>query len=94
MREFICEQYLPAEDAGVAAQRAGAARAVADQLRREGTPVHYVRFIFIPEDETCIHLYRADSIDAVRAAAARASLHLERIAEAVGNSGAASSPSE
>jgi hypothetical protein len=94
MREFIGEQYLPAEDAEAAAHRARAARAAADQLRREGTAVHYVRSIFIPEDETCIHLYRADSIDAVRAAAARSSLQLERIAEAVSDIGAARSLGE
>jgi Protein of unknown function (DUF4242) len=87
MREFIGEQYLAAEDAGTAADRADAARAAADQLRREGTPVHHVRSIFIPEDETCIHLFRADSIDAVRTVAARSSLQLERIAEAVSHSG-------
>lgn len=85
MREFIGEQYLPADDAGAVAHRAGVARAAADQLRCEGTPVHYVRSIFIPDDETCIHLFRADSIEAVRAAARRASLHLDRIAEAVGD---------
>ena len=85
MREFIGEQYLQTDDAGAVAHRAGVARAAADQLRREGTPVHYVRSIFIPADETCIHLYRADSIEAVRAAAARACLRLERIAEAIGD---------
>ena len=85
MREFIGEQYLATDDARAVADRAGAARAAADQLRCEGTPVHYVRSIFIPDDETCIHLYRADSIEAVRAAAARACLHLERIAEAIGD---------
>jgi hypothetical protein len=93
MREFIGEQYLAAEDAGTAAHLADAARAAADQLRREGTPVHYVRSIFIPEDETCIHVFRADSIDAVRAAAASSSLQLERIAEAVSHSGAPSARS-
>jgi hypothetical protein len=87
MREYVGEQYLPAQDAGGAAQLADAARAAADQMRREGTPVHYVRSIFIAEDETCIHLYRADSIDAVRAAAARSSLKLERIAEAISHCG-------
>jgi Nickel responsive protein SCO4226-like len=87
MREFIGEQYVPADDASAAAGRADAARAAADQLRCEGTRVEYVRSIFIPDDETCIHLYRADSIEAVRAAAARACLHLERIAEAIGDAG-------
>lgn len=89
MREFIGEQYLAAEDAEAAAQRADVARAAAEQLRGEGATVHYVRSIFIPEDETCLHLYRADSIGAVRAAAARASLRLERLTEAIGDSDAA-----
>jgi hypothetical protein len=87
MQEFVTEQYLGAGCCDVAAGRAGAARRAAEQLTREGTLVHFVRSIFIPQDETCIHLYRAESIDAVRAAAARASLAIERIAEAVSDSG-------
>ena len=39
--------------------------------------------IFIPEGETCFYIYRADSIEAVRAAAARSSLQFERVSEAV-----------
>jgi hypothetical protein len=83
MREFIVEQYLPAAGAAAAENDAGAARRAAEQMRSEGIRVQFVRSIFIPEDETCIHLYRADSIEIVRAAATRASLPLERIAEAV-----------
>jgi Protein of unknown function (DUF4242) len=83
MRDFVVEQYLPAAGAAVAAQRAAAARRAAEEMRSEGIRVQFVRSIFIPDDETCIHLYRADSIDAVRAAVTRASLPLERIAEAV-----------
>ncbi|MGN6869268.1 MAG: nickel-binding protein [Solirubrobacteraceae bacterium] len=87
MREFVTEQYLSAACSDVAASRASAARRAAEQLTSEGMPVHFVRSIFIPEDETCLHLYRAESIDAVRAAATRASLALDRIAEAVSDSG-------
>lgn len=83
MQEFIVEHYLPAAGAAVAAQGAAAARRAAEQMAREGIRVQFVRSIFIPQDETCIHLYRADSIEAVRAAATRASLPLERITEAV-----------
>src|SRR5262245_37544135 len=57
MREFLAEQYLAAADFDVATGRAGAARRAAEQLTSEGTPVHFVRSIFIPEDETCLHLY-------------------------------------
>lgn len=87
MQEFVAEQYLAASHSDVAAGRAAAARRAAEQLTSEGTPVHFVRSIFIPEDETCIHLYRAESMDAVRALAVRASLTLERITEAVSDSG-------
>ncbi len=83
MREFVAEQYLPAAGGAEAAVRAGAARRAAEQLTCEGTPVELVRSIFIAVDETCLHLYRAESIDAVRAVAARASLPLERVAESV-----------
>ena len=89
MREFVGEHYLPAEAGPDAGHCAKAARAVADQLQREGTRVHHVRSILIPEDETCIHLYRAESMEAVRVAAARASLRLDRLTEAVSNTGAA-----
>jgi len=83
MREFVGEHYLPAEAAQDARHCAKAARAAADQLRREGTRAHHVRSILIPEDETCIHLYRAESIEAVRVAAARASLRFDRLTEAL-----------
>jgi hypothetical protein len=83
MRTFVAEQYLPADGAETAARGAAAARSAADQLSREGVAVEFVRSIFIPEDETCIHLYLADSIEAVQAVAGRAALSLERVAEAV-----------
>ena len=89
MREFVGEHYLPAEGGREAGHCAKAAREAADQLRREGTQVHHVRSILIPEDETCIHLFRAESIEAVRVAAARASLPLDRLTEAISDTGAA-----
>jgi hypothetical protein len=89
MREFVGEHYLPSEAAQGPGRCAKAARAAADQLRREGTRVYHVRSILIPEDETCIHLYRAESIEAVRVAAARASLDLDRLTGAVSDTGAA-----
>ena len=89
MRDFVGEQYLPAVEGELVTRWAAAAREAAEQLTSEGTPVDYVRSIFIPEDETCIHLYRAESIEAVRAAAARASLRLDRLAQALSDGGGA-----
>jgi len=89
MREFVGEHYLPTQDAEATGHCAKAARVAADQLRREGVQVRHVCSILIPQDETCIHLYRADSIDTVQVAAARASLRLDRLAEAVSSTGVA-----
>jgi hypothetical protein len=88
MREFVAEQYLPADGRELAAGGAGAARAAAEELTREGTEIEFVRSIFIPDDETCLHLYRAESCEAVLAVAERAALRLERVAEAITDSGA------
>ena len=83
MPEFVAERYLSAADAASAARDVRSARSAADQLARDGTPVRFVRSIFIPADETCIYVFEAESIEAVRAVAARASLHVERISEAI-----------
>jgi Protein of unknown function (DUF4242) len=88
MRDFVGEQYLPASDLGAVERCVRAAREATKELTLEGTRVRYIRSIFVPEDETCMHMYRADSVEAVQAAAARASLRLERIAEAIVDAGA------
>jgi hypothetical protein len=87
MQEFVAERYLPADARAAAAGGADAARAAAEELTREGTAIEFVRSIFIPEDETCLHLYRAESRGAVQALADRAALRLERVTEAVTDSG-------
>ncbi len=82
MHEYAAEQYLSGNDTTAAGHAASRARRAAEQLTREGTAVELVRAIFIPGDETCIYLYKADSPDAVREAGARSSLRFERISEA------------
>jgi hypothetical protein len=59
------------------------ARQASEQLRREGTPVRFVRSIFVPEDETCFYLYEAPSADDVREAARRAAIPVESLVEAI-----------
>jgi hypothetical protein len=81
--EFVAEQYVSRADAGAAERAACAARGAAAQLTREGTRVRLVHAIFIPEDETCMHVYETDSAETVRWLASRAALCFERVAEAV-----------
>ena len=90
MREFVGEHYFPAEaaqDAGHCAKAARAAAVAAPARGHTGPP--HPRHPCIPADETCIHLYRAESIEAVSVATARASLGLDRVTEAISDAGAA-----
>jgi hypothetical protein len=85
MAEFLVELYVPRGDAAGFERGAERARIAAQQLTREGTPVRYVRSLFVPEDETCFYLCEAGSPAAVGDAARRAGLVFDRIAEAVAN---------
>ena len=82
MAEYLVELYVPRTDAAAARRLASNARRAAEQLTREGTPVRYERSIFVPDDETCFHLYEAESAEAVRELVRRAELPCGRIAEA------------
>jgi hypothetical protein len=84
MPEFVAEQYFARTDSAGARRASKAARSAAEQLAREGTPVEFVRSIFVPEDETCLHIYEADSVETVQTAANRAALVFERVAQAAG----------
>jgi hypothetical protein len=83
MPEFMLELYAPREDVAAVRGAAERARAAADELTRAGTPVRYVRSIFVPDDETCYLLLEADASCAIHEAAARAGLLFERMAKAV-----------
>jgi hypothetical protein len=85
MTSFLVETYTPAM-INIVEVEARARRAAA-QLAEAGTEVRYLRAIFVPEDETCFHLFEAASLDAVRAASERAGLSAQRIVEAVGVTG-------
>jgi hypothetical protein len=81
--EFLVETYVAREDGASVARRADRARDAADRLTREGTPVEFIRWIFVPEDETCFYLYEASSADLVHAAARSAHLRFERVVKTV-----------
>jgi len=81
MKEFLVELYVSCtESNGVETRSERAARAAAE-LTAAGTPVRFVRSIFVPTEETCLFLFEAASVDAVREAAQRAALPFDHIAE-------------
>ena len=81
MPEFVVELYIARTDAAAMRGAARRARLAAQELAVLGTPVRYMRSIFVPEDETCFLLYEAASPDAVRVAVARADLPSDHVAE-------------
>lgn len=83
MTAYLVELYLSHADSAAVRFGAERARLAAEELTREGTPVRYLRSIFVPEDETCFHLCEAGSAEAVREVVRRAAIPFERVAEAI-----------
>ena len=82
MPDYLAELYLSETDAGGLREAAARARAAADDLRRAGRRLRFVRVTFVPADETCFVVFAADTADAVAEAGRRAGLHFDRIVAA------------
>jgi hypothetical protein len=76
MPSYLVESYAPRSAA--AGQRERAKRAA-----ELGAGVRYLRTTFLPGDETLLHVFEAESPEALREAAGVAALPYERIVEAV-----------
>ena len=80
MPDYVVEFYLSHPDETAVALAADHARSAA---LANPTTVHYLRSMFIPEDEVGFHLFRADSRELVRDVATRAGLPVGRVIEIV-----------
>jgi hypothetical protein len=80
MTSWLVEGYAPVSTDLAEVQ--ARAREAASGLTLAGTPVRYVRTIFVREDETCFHVFEASSLESVREVARRALLEAQRIVEA------------
>lgn len=83
MKEYMVELYVSRADPGAVERAAHLTHRAAAQMTRLGTPVRFLRSIYVAEDETCFFLYEAESEDAVRAAAEAAGTPFEHVAEVV-----------
>lgn len=86
MPSFLVEIYLPRSRAREAQVSGRRARAAAEALSREGASVRYIRTTFLPDDETCFHLFEATAEEAVEEVSRRAALGRARIAPAIESS--------
>jgi hypothetical protein len=80
---YLVEAYVPRSSARRGRAAAREARAAAEELAREGTSVRYMRTTFLPDDETCFHVFEASSEKAVGEVCRRAGIGSARIVPAV-----------
>jgi Lon protease-like protein len=76
---FLAEVYRPYHEL---AQLEADARGIADAsaaLSERGLPVRHLQAVFLPEEETCLHLFEAARLDAVERALQDTGLEAERI---------------
>jgi len=83
MSKYLVEAFVPRSQAPEARAAARDARTAAHQLAREGTPIRYVRTTFLPDDETCFHVFEAASEEVVAEACRRAGIGPGRIVWAI-----------
>ena len=83
MPTYLVEAYMPRSHAQEARATGRRARAAAEELSRNGAAVAYVRTTFLPNDETCFHLFEAASAEVVEEACNRAELGRARVVPAI-----------
>jgi Nickel responsive protein SCO4226-like len=83
MQNYLVEVYLPRSRAHEARATGRRARAAAEALAQESVPIRYVRTTYLPDDETCFHVFEAASTEVVEKARRRAELGRARVVPAV-----------
>lgn len=83
MPNYLVEVYRGSHRGEQLARVGGRARAAAEALTRQGTPVRFLGSIAVPDDEMCFHLYEAASPGTVNLATRSASIPAERVVEAM-----------
>lgn len=76
---YIVELHRPLGGWAGLRQAADRARKVAEEMRREGKAVRFLRSVFVPEDDTCFFIYEGPTRRSVKDAAVRAQLGVERL---------------
>ena len=82
MPNFVVERYRPSSDPDSLSVVADRLTAGARKVSVDGGSVRYVDTIFLPGDETCLHVFEADSEADVRAVARHAGIEVDRIVPA------------
>lgn len=79
--KYAVESYVPPLGLGELSEKVGRVRAATAELRREGTPIRYLRSLFLRGDEICFLFFESPSEETVVEAARRAEVAFERVVE-------------
>ncbi|MGZ4358676.1 MAG: hypothetical protein ACXVZO_07830 [Gaiellaceae bacterium] len=79
---YLAEVYTPRRELERLDEKTESIRAAAKALAREGVPIRHLQAVFVPEEETCFHLFDAASAETVERALSKAGVESERISEA------------
>ena len=82
MPNYVVERYRPNSDPDSLRAVADRLTAFARQASLDGVSVRYIDTIFLPGDETCLHLFEAESEADVEAVARRAGIEADRVVPA------------
>lgn len=82
MANYVIELYRRQKDAESVRRAVDDLAESARHLSAAGTPVLYLDTIFLPGDETCLHLLEASSEADVRAVAGLAGIDVDRVVPA------------
>ena len=80
---YLVETYLALSLASTRPAAERRARAAAEALTRDGTPVRFAGSTHVPDDEICFFTFDAESDRAAALAARRAGLDPLRVVEAI-----------
>jgi hypothetical protein len=83
---YLAESYLPKGQQNGLQEVVRRTRLVVPSLLRDGMSVRHVRSTYLPEDEMCIHVFEAESKEAVLALSTRAAVDFDRVVEALEDS--------
>ena len=83
MPQYVVERHFPNFTGEQIAAAAKSAKESSSEMTREGTPVRYLRSIFIPGEDKCFCLFEGENADSVLEANRRAELPVQKISEAL-----------
>ena len=83
MTHYMVERHLPQITPDELTAAAMRAKVTTMEMTNEGTPIRYLRSIFVPGEDKCLCLFEGPSAESVEQANRRANIPFERVTETV-----------